>query len=69
MNDKKQDILDTLKVIDECIKSNKLEFLATLIVKLQNEYYEVAYVATNGEFQPSWTHTQLLDHITYEGRN
>lgn len=55
-----------MELIQECIKNNKLEFLAKLMVKLQNEYYEIASLSTNGEFQPSWTHTQLLDYITYE---
>lgn len=55
-----------IDLIDECIKNNKLEFLAKLILKLQNEYYEIATLSTNGEFNPSWTHKQLLDFVTYE---
>jgi len=55
-----------LDLINECIKNDKLEFVAKLMVTLQNQYYEVASLSTNGNFQPSWTHTQLLDYITYE---
>ena len=53
-------------VIENCIKENKIEFLANLIVTLQKEYQEVASLSTDGEYQVTWTHHQTLDYLTYQ---
>jgi hypothetical protein len=62
----KRTVKETLDLIEECIYSNKLEFLAELIVKLEMEYIDIARLATDDNYQISWTHTQVLDYITYE---
>lgn len=54
-----------LDVINDCIKKDQLEFLASIICKLQLEYTEVCELATDGEYQITWTHKQVLDHLTY----
>lgn len=64
MQDK--EIQEMVIVINECIKNNKIEFLANIICKLQNEYKEVCELSTDGEFQPTWTHQQVLDYLTYQ---
>ena len=64
----KRTIKETLDLIEECVYSNKLEFLAELIVKLETEYIEIARLTTDDNYQPNWTHLQVLDYITYERR-
>ena len=53
-------------VIENCIKEDKLEFLANLIVTLQKEYQEIAKLSTDGEYEVTWTHHQTLDYLTYQ---
>jgi len=59
---------DTINLIEECMHSNKIEFLAKLIIKLESEYIEIARIATDDNYQPDWTHTKVLDYLTYEQR-
>jgi hypothetical protein len=67
MQDK--EIKEMVVVINECIKNNKIEFLANVICKLQREYREICELSTDGEFQLSWTHEQVLDYLTYQNKS
>jgi hypothetical protein len=60
------DIGPMLAVIEDCIKKDQLEFLAHIICKIQKEYQEVCELASDGEYQVSWTHRQVLDYLTYQ---
>jgi hypothetical protein len=60
-----QQILEMIVIINECIKNDKLKFLANMIVKLQEEYQEIAKLSTDGEYEVTWTHEQLLNFLTY----
>lgn len=53
-------------LVEEAIKYHKIDFLVTLITKFQAEYIDIAKLATEGQYQISWTHKQVLDFITYE---
>lgn len=66
MEENKQDVDEMIQLINECIKNNNLVFLATLICKLQKDYEDIAKLCTAGNYNPSWTHKQVLDFITYE---
>jgi hypothetical protein len=55
-----------LKIVNQAIKDDSLEFLATLLAKLQQDYEEIAMLSTDGNYQPNWTHKQVLDYLTYE---
>lgn len=55
-----------LKIVSQAIKDDSLEFLATLLAKLQQDYEELATLSTDGSYQPNWTHKQVLDYLTYE---
>lgn len=57
---------ETLDMIQECVYSNKLEFLAELIVRLESEYIDLARICTDDNYQSNWTHLQVLDYATYE---
>jgi hypothetical protein len=60
------DVRKTLSLVEDCMHQNKLEFLAELIVRLEREYIEIARLATDDNYQPNWTHVQVLDYLTYE---
>lgn len=66
MEENKKDIEEMLQLINECIKNHNLTFVATLICKLQKDYEDIARLSTDGKYQPSWTHKQVIDYITYE---
>ncbi|NDB57191.1 hypothetical protein EB001_01885 [bacterium] len=54
-----------LAVVEDCVKKNQLEFLANILCKLQKEYREICELSTDGHYQITWTHQQVLDHLTY----
>lgn len=62
----KRTVKETLDMIEECVFSNKLEFLAELIVRLEMEYIDIARIATDDNYDTNWTHIQVLDYMTYE---
>lgn len=66
MSKNKRTVKETLDLIEECVYSNKLEFLAELIVRLEMEYTDIARIATDDNYQLGWTHNQVLDYMTYE---
>lgn len=66
MEENKKDIEEMTQVVKECIKNNKLIFLATLICKLQKDYEDLAKLSTEGNYKPTWTHKEVLDYLTYE---
>lgn len=55
-----------LKIVNQAIKDNSVDFLANLLAKLQQDYEELATLSTDGNYQPNWTHKQVLDYLTYE---
>lgn len=59
---------ETIKLIEDCVHDNKIEFLAKLIIKLESEYIDIARLATDDNYQSNWTHLQVLDYLTYEQR-
>ena len=44
MNTKKQQTID---LIEDCMHNNRIEFLAELIMRLENEYIEIARISTD----------------------
>lgn len=66
MSENKRTVKETLDMIEGCVYSNKLEFLAQLIVRLESEYIELARIGTDDNYQSNWTHLQVLDYMTYE---
>ena len=53
-----------LKMVEECIKKKEIKFLAKLILKLQKDYIEIAALASDGQYQETWSHKKLLDYLT-----
>jgi len=58
------EISEMLAIIDECIKTDRLTFLANMILTLQKDYQEVASLSTDGEYRSNWSHKQVLDYLT-----
>ena len=65
MNTKKQQTID---LIEDCMHNNRIEFLAELIMRLENEYIEIARISTDDNYQTNWTHLQVPDYLTFEQR-
>ena len=66
--DNNDDILEMTQLINECVKNYQVEFFAGIVCKLQREYKEVCELSTDGDFQSTWTHQQVLDYLTYQNR-
>lgn len=54
------------KLVEESIESHRVGFLVELLCKLQDDYIDLARLATDDNYQANWTHKQVLDYITYE---
>ena len=54
------------RLITDCIIAHQEYILVKLILELENEYKELAKLATMGEYKDGWTHKQVLDYITFE---
>lgn len=65
---KTQKLQEVIKLIDEHIVQNKIEFLAKIIITLQENYIDVATLSTDGNYNEQWTHERVLDYLTYESK-
>lgn len=52
-------------LLSDCIISHNEDIIVQMIYRLEKEYRELAELSTMGEYDPTWTHRQLLDYITY----
>lgn len=60
------DIEDIKNLVNECVKNNKIDFLCNLVYVLQNNYKDLAKLATDGSYHEGWSHSQVIDFLTYE---
>jgi hypothetical protein len=51
-------------MVDECVKKGQTGFLSKLILKLQKDYIELAHLSSDGQYEDTWTHKNLLDYLT-----
>lgn len=68
MSSNELELEDIKNLVDECIKNNKLDFLSNLVYTLQQNYKDLATLATDGNYHSGWNHTRVLDYLTYETR-
>lgn len=57
---------DIENLVNECIKNDKILFLSNLIYTLQQNYKDLAELCTEGEYHNGWSHSQVIDFVTYE---
>lgn len=56
------------ELVNECVKTDKLDFLAKIIHNLQKNYEELALLSTDGNYSQKWSHKKVLDYVTYEAQ-
>ena len=61
---RREDAIEVL--VSDCIIAHQEAIIVKLIAQLEEEYEELALLASMGEYKPTWTHRDLLDYITYE---
>lgn len=54
------------ELVTDCFIAHQPEIIIRLLTQLEDEYIEIAKLATMGEYKATWTHRQVLDYITYE---
>jgi hypothetical protein len=54
-----------LAVVEDCVKKNKLDLLSKILCDLQSEYHEVCRLSTDGAYEVTWSHKDVLDYLTY----
>lgn len=64
MNSTEEDNLR--QFINDSIATNNIEILCELILQLKKDYTELAKLSTLGYYKEDWTHSQVLNYITYE---
>lgn len=57
---------DILNLVNQCVKDDNIEFLSNILFVLQQNYNELAKLCTDGNYHRGWSHTKVLDYITYE---
>ena len=62
MNNREEEIS---QLVQDCLIAHQEIILIKLIVQLEKEYKEIAQLSTLGEYNPNWTHKEVLDYITY----
>ena len=60
----REEVIEVL--VSDCIVAHQEAIIVKLIAGLEEEYEELAKLSTMGEYQRTWTHQQVLEHITYE---
>lgn len=53
-------------LVTDCYIAHQETIIVKLIIQLEEEYREIAKLATMGEYKPNWTHKKVIDYITYE---
>lgn len=62
---KEQKIKAINSLLNDCIISHNEDIIVQMIYRLELEYRELAELSTMGEYRATWTHSELLDYITY----
>tara|TARA_B100001094_G_scaffold318092_1_gene361255 strand:+ start:134 stop:367 length:234 start_codon:yes stop_codon:yes gene_type:complete len=52
-------------LVDQCIFTHNEEILVNLIFYLEKEYIDIARLGTLDAYEPSWTHEEVLNYMTY----
>jgi hypothetical protein len=52
------------KLLRKCVKEEETEIIVKLILKLQKDYIELAFLSTDGQYKEHWTHKKVLDYLT-----
>tara|TARA_B100001778_G_scaffold329149_1_gene329677 strand:+ start:937 stop:1143 length:207 start_codon:yes stop_codon:yes gene_type:complete len=53
-------------LVNDCIISHNEGIIVRLLVQLEQEYQDLAKLATMGEYENDWTHQQVLNYVTLE---
>ena len=64
MSEERREKIESL--VSDCIIAHQESIIVSLIQQLEEEYKELALLATLGEYKDSWTKQQVLDFVTYE---
>ena len=63
MDKENRDSVESL--VYECIATHNEMLLVQLIESLENDYTDLASLATFGEYERDWTHEDVLNYVTY----
>ena len=59
------DLKKMIKLVESCISTDEIKIIASILIKLQTEYNELARLATDDYYEPHrWTHKDVLDFLT-----
>lgn len=64
MSEERREKIESL--VSDCIIAHQESIIVSLIQQLEEDYKELALLATLGEYKDSWTKQQVLDFVTYE---
>ena len=49
----------------DAIDTHNEEIIISLLIKLLEEYIEIARLTTDNKYRKTWTHKDVLNYITY----
>ena len=70
MSEHDLDNIDNIRsLVNSAFISNNSEYLAHMLHKLLTEYKELATIATEGSYNKTWKHRDVLNFVTYGEKN
>lgn len=58
--------LDAIEsLIAECISTHNEAVIVKLVYRLEQDYIELAQLATFDQYNKGWTHQDVLNYVTY----
>ena len=59
------DLKRMIKLVESCISTDEIKLIASILIKIQTEYNDLARLATDDHYDPhEWTHKDVLDFLT-----
>lgn len=53
-------------LLNDCIIAHQEAIIIRLVMQLEEDYKELAELATMGEYNSTWTHLKVMNYVTYE---
>jgi hypothetical protein len=61
------DIEQMQRIVDKSIECGQTDLVVQILAQAYQDYIDIAYICTDGNYTDSWTHKQVMSYFTTEG--